>query len=74
MFEIPFGGKLLTQGLFLSATLWDFRNIIWKKMPHKIYVATSNGSQKKGTQGKYFFQNKVFENMTGNSTDLMATL
>ena len=65
---------LLTQGLFLSATLWDFRNIICKKMPHKIYVATSNGSQKNGPKDKYFFQNKVFENRTDNSTDLMATL
>ena len=43
-------------------------------MPHKIYVAASNGSQKNGPKDKYFFQNKVFENMTDNSTDLMATL
>ena len=30
--------------------------------------------KKKGPKDKYFFQNKVLENMTGNSTDLMATL
>ena len=32
------------------------------------------GRKKNGPKDKYFFQNKVFENMTGNSTDLMATL
>ena len=48
---------------------------IWKKMPHKIYVAVSNGAQKNTPKDQYyFFKNKVFENITDNNTDLMASL
>ena len=48
---------------------------IWKKMLHKIYIATSNGLQKNmDPRISTFFLNKVFENITDNSTDLMATL
>ena len=32
------------------------------------------GHKKNGPKDKYFFQKKVVENVTDNSTDLMATL
>ena len=38
-------------------------------MPHKIYVAASNGARK---NKYYFFFNKVFENITDNNTDFTA--
>ena len=48
---------------------------IWKKMPHIIYVAASNGSQKKiDPRISTFLKNKVFENITDNNTELTAVL
>ena len=53
---------------------------IWKKMPHKIYFASSNGAPKKidpriGTCIIIiFFWNEVFKTITDNNTDLTAAL
>ena len=48
---------------------------IWKKMPHIIHVAATNGSQKKiDSRISTFLKNKVFENITDNNTDLTAVL
>ena len=50
----------------------------WKDMPHKIYIAASNGAQNKIKKQTYglvlFFGNKIFENITDNNTDLTAVL
>ena len=47
-------------------------------MPHKIYIAASNGAQNKIKKQTYglvlFFGNKIFENITDNNTDLTAVL
>ena len=49
---------------------------IWKKMLHKIYVATPNGTPQKIDPriSTFLFSNKVFKNITDNNTDLTATL
>ena len=43
-------------------------------MSHTSYVAESNGAQKYRPKDKYFFLNKVFENITDNNIDLTAAL
>ena len=44
-------------------------------MPHKIYVAASNGAQKNRPKDKYhFLGNIVLENITDNNNHLMAAL
>ena len=43
-------------------------------MPHKLYVAALNGVQKNRPKDKYYFLNKLFENITDNKTDLTAEI
>ena len=49
-----------------------FRNL--EKMPHKMYIAASNGAQKNRLKDMYYIWNIVFENITDNNTDLTAAL
>ena len=47
---------------------------VWRKMPHKIYVAASNGGKKKNRpKDKYYFFFQIEHSKTSdNSTDLTA--
>ena len=59
-----------TTGFILECGLAGFLQF-GKKLLHKMYVVVSNGAQKNRPKDKYyFFQIKVFENITDNNTDL----
>ena len=62
-----------TTGFFLEHGLAGFPHLFGKKLLHKIYVVMSNGAQKNRPKDKhYFFEIKVFKNITDNNTDLTA--